>query len=1294
MLIICFCCLGKLAEKVHAKDINCRELAQTYLIKANDRNIFSYPSYSTTITQTSHFEDSIYILSSSSSPSGSVISRLNLYTLDFDWSKFYNVDFQRFVITTDQQRLVTSYASTGLLGTIIFCTNDILEKDLQTYFCYTNTNFDISTSVIHMESKNSSHVYLYLTSTIYLSKLCTLDISGQSVEPLNCKRFYDGFYNLKKIVLARTVNKIIIMFELVGSNHLAFSEYDVSNETPSTRFGIDCLGGSTNCITEDDPQMLVNENTNTFYVLVKHGNNGLYFLSVKIGELNLSGSNSFEFKLTFSSIRSHDLALNNDNKEVWAVYEVSSTQLMFAKYNTESNTFDNPVYYSSSRYTKLHFTDISTVVLGSNGTNMTIGRVDFGLDEHTDFSTIYLSTGTSISVFIANAPIDYASNSSITLSTYGFLSITSISSSKNPRSDLQWGYDLVFIQNDDEVQKIRLAQTTTTDFCPPLSQNGAMSLDYTFYQISPTKSLGYNISVDSTTGNLKVQNSRSAEESLTSSEFYFIANSTNQNVRAVGYVKFEEENSEGGNPALANFLQKSTFIVGLIVSAVTSILGGSLIQGVWMVFNQQKLLLLFLLINAYIGEGVKFLISQQSFVMLDLDFMNNFLPDVFSTPFFIKGLLDTPQRSDRIKDVGFEWESGAGQYWKLFGCLFLLSMIHFLSFIIKSIWKFFTNGNQEIDFEGGSSQDEEEKEEHKQNSEQDKTKDLESGFEGLEFELENNEPGIEELTPELDQVEDEDSKERHNTTNVGFCQDISKSYEDYKYKHDNIMEESKDEHIGFEDDNGSDYESAGYSYSGEGEDDEDLSDPKQDPPNPKKPGKLKSLLSKIGKLFESKNFWSLYFRAMIESFMGVMIITLNEMKTNKLETGFQMISLALSVIIFIGYFLFYCFTWGICFCEFIERIEIAQKKAQRKLEREQDSDYEEGQSESTEEDEGKEEMFYEELLADLSKEPVAALHVPLVLTRIVVFTFLIIAFDVFTKDTVWMQFMALYIFQILYLYQTVMYPKFEWWPLNNIYRINEAFLCVFILLFALLRTADDYKGYSSTSIIVLLIFLNTSTVIFLQTCGGYIQAKKVIKEAIIYFKKKEKVEPEPEPAPASKPKRKKVKKDMRQCYFDVTNMTIMGETAQISSTTEEEIIEENSEHSENPPSKRKKRRKKANMSSKYEDILKYKDHKAYLSEQEKRKLKKAKTFERRKQKKVNKALKRMGNDIFKDQIPEVRNSFQESGRNTIKRHESGPTTLRTTTLGHLSHRHMTSMNIFPPLFQNGLKEETKNSDRL
>ena len=59
--------------------------------------------------------------------------------------------------------------------------------------------------------------------------------------------------------------------------------------------------------------------------------------------------------------------------------------------------------------------------------------------------------------------------------------------------------------------------------------------------------------------------------------------------------------------------------------------------------------------------------------------------------------------------------------------------------------------------------------------------------------------------------------------------------------------------------------------------------------------------------------------------MGVMIVTMTEIKTVFTGDKVDTMSLMFAIVVFCIYFIFYCFTWSICFCEFIIRFEDSQE---------------------------------------------------------------------------------------------------------------------------------------------------------------------------------------------------------------------------------------------------------------------------------------------------------------------------------------------------------------------------------
>ena len=164
---------------------------------------------------------------------------------------------------------------------------------------------------------------------------------------------------------------------------------------------------------------------------------------------------------------------------------------------------------------------------------------------------------------------------------------------------------------------------------------------------------------------------------------------------------------------MAKILQRLTFIFGIFVSLLSAVLGGSLIQGVWMVFNQQKMLILFLLVDIYFDSEIEFIIQQQSFVMMNLDIVSGFLPEFISHPFFSNELMNNPQTSDPLKGLGFESQSAFREYWKFFLGIFVLINLHFLSSFIRNVYYVCKNRQkkakeietEEEECEGGSSEE-------------------------------------------------------------------------------------------------------------------------------------------------------------------------------------------------------------------------------------------------------------------------------------------------------------------------------------------------------------------------------------------------------------------------------------------------------------------------------------------------------------------------------------------------------------------------------------------------------------
>jgi len=70
---------------------------------------------------------------------------------------------------------------------------------------------------------------------------------------------------------------------------------------------------------------------------------------------------------------------------------------------------------------------------------------------------------------------------------------------------------------------------------------------------------------------------------------------------------------------------------------------------------------------------------------------------------------------------------------------------------------------------------------------------------------------------------------------------------------------------------------------------------------------IKSILPWILRALSSDGYWNIYFRFMIESFMGVLVMSVSEIKTSGAATSWQRFSLSLAYILLIIFLAFYAF---------------------------------------------------------------------------------------------------------------------------------------------------------------------------------------------------------------------------------------------------------------------------------------------------------------------------------------------------------------------------------------------------
>ncbi|CAI2367623.1 unnamed protein product [Moneuplotes crassus] len=910
--------------------------------------------------------------------------------------------------------------------------------------------------------------------------------------------------NIQQIALHPYRKGLLAIYS--DQTRISFIELDLDNLGLKTHLTFDCINIAANCLMETliNPKITRGEDARTYYALYEERYYQI-FTRLVINRDDHDVSQIVHYRIYYyQGTLKNNLVLTKDNKAIWVIFQDTHSWFDIIKYDTTMHEFRFRKRVAFSQLYNFRITDQRDIYIANVKNNLEVYTFDY---DHGAID-IFDSYTLNFDVY-PNVPYSLITGLSSNLTTLNIMKSSSVAI-YDPNVDLSLNLsrtyvdDFIFIDSEKDFN-ITSGKLTITPFCPPLSISGIGKLNYDIKQLKPNEALGYTLSVDPETGNLTILSPKNANNDIVQSEFLI---STHKQLPTHNY-SWTHNIKITATPnkevfSMLKYLQIGTFVIGILISFLSALLGGSLIQGVWMVFNQQKLLLLILLIDIYFDADIEFLIQQQSFVVMDLDFMNGFLPDFILSPFFIEGFMDKPQSSESLKGIGFETQSAFREYWKLFLGLFILVIVHAIAGTVRKVcqvWKRKRANNKiraEIELEGGSSEE--------SKGEMDSKNRLNNFNDDIRDLIYRNEESLNRLDTGMvgqyeNHIDDSDLQEAHhlNSSNPN-SQDLSSLEEDIR------------------------------------------------------PQRIKKgccllccrlscswLWSRATGFFKPEIFWFLFIRGMIESFMGVMIVAMSEVKMVVVGGEVELVSVMCSVVLLGVYFGFYCFVWSVCFCEFIMRFDRSQEVCQV-----QGGEDEENEDQNQDNDQIKEPVFYEELLTHLSKEPFVAFHIPLVLTRIFVFTFLIVIFESFPKGMSWFLFLILLFCQFLYLLQTWMFPKFEWWVLNSIYKINESFLFVFILIFGLMNHENDYEGYLSASLIVLLIFSNTSIVILLQSCGNCIQGFKIYNQIGDYLKQESK----PEIKKAVKPKKKRRK----VVVFDVATFEVQPEVPPETMTINQETM--------------------------------------------------------------------------------------------------------------------------------------------
>ncbi|CAI2385240.1 unnamed protein product [Moneuplotes crassus] len=1052
MILILILCSAKgengstkreLQERVTCSDTTTTKTCKRDIITLNTTSTLKIKSI--TQTSTPSYTSSYLMLSS---PPGTTFCKYDFTQLNYCWST--NLSYEAMVITPDESKLIASVdgSQAGGPGIVyyIFSLSQLGVQSITRLSGYSSGSFP-SNSAPHMEAVNGTHIYTF-TNTIYGTiELNLLDISTGSSSYIR----YQSYYSFVQIVYSKKLDSILIMYQMLSSKDLRFGRYDYSADSQLSFAGIDCPNsGGSNCAYGISSAKAINDDQTIAYLL-------FYFEPYKTNfiSLNFVGSNAVHGKTFTPSVEAEqEYFLNYYSGLVYMVFRATSSKSVLAIYNTSTDSFGSQTYESQISYRALLYQNSKFQILGTENSKVIIGfsEQEF-FKNHLDLqnSTVTIneaSDGIATEKSDSLAIIEKTSYTLFSLSVIDMSTIEVVSSQKNPMGENYCDYSLNFYENPKEIT-IDKELNQTIDFCLINPADNSTTLTYDFVQKEGEDEASYTMSKDQKTGKLNLYNS---EASLLTKTYEYTITTTlgnsGQNFTEDLTIK-EEIDSE--DREVYEAMQNSVIAVGAIASVLGGILGGTLIQALWMVLNQQKLLLFFILIDTYMHVFVRLILTKQNFGLLNFGFLNDLLPDFMTGPSMIDKL-NQAQKTPTVEEIGFDLESFVRSYWLFIQLLVLFIFLHTVCIILLCIFP-------------SLSKKEEKESNKKQEEAKEKTKDNKS-FTRAEtrVNLVCRDSMIKFGVSRLDEQKKESSEFNNVFQERDEESEKSPSHPQKSFQRPLSISSSSQE----------------------------ISSRSSSLASSKSPALPchKKLLKWFGSKISSNFFWDVYFRMFLESFMGAVLVTVNEIKTNKRNSSSETLSFALSCIVVVIYMAFYVFVCVVGVREMKRRkriFEDVKRRDRRDQYRERD-----GVVEVDEEIKDCDKKIYAELFRDLKYTPYAALHQPLNLTRVVIMIF-IVALDIFNSSTIWLLFCLILSLQILYTVQAICIPKFDWWPLKVIYILNEIFFTAFIVIFGLLKSAQDWKSPTTKNIVITLIFLNSIQVIFFQIWGNIIQGKKTIR---------------------------------------------------------------------------------------------------------------------------------------------------------------------------------------------------------
>ncbi|CAI2385364.1 unnamed protein product [Moneuplotes crassus] len=1054
------------------------------------------PNYNFITKDISEGDTHVYIMATNEIQSPTLFLRYNPDAFTWNWRFMIqnNKIFEKMRVTPNEKYIITSLLPQDSVITQALYIYKIDEKSLIPFQEIFRTNSQVVKSINHIEVINNTNFWFVAEMDGSKIQLISWDIESKSGTTL--LELSTTGHNFGEIYYDSITNSALIMYQIKATNALRFGGTYMGDNTVYKSVGMDCTSSACS-ISRYTPKTIDTANS-ILYTATNYDSFSVLFFSLKFKSNDIINGKTFASS-SGNSAESIE-SLTHHDKFIYILFKTggSGSKSVLAKYSITDQKFTEYLETDSS-YIRVFHKNTRIFFAGNKGEDIAVGSC------YQDFSTssfkiesgrTQLSTSTD-----ELSPLSISSSGFGEQSPQGSITtdIDQIIASENTQERVK------LFEANSERQSIKKGSNSTIEICLPYSHTNNSDFKYSFKQIEGDK-MNYIFSYDPATKKINLE---SKEYSLEEKNSTFRATATSQSTGNTYETDFNvNEGIDSEDPEVAEQVQKKIILFGVIISIFGALIGGTLIQAAWIVINQQKLLLFFILINTYMDVHVRLVLTIQSFGLFNFSFLNAILPDFIASPSFIDKM-SQEQETETLEEIGLSFQSFIKIYW-IYVQVFMLVIIFHLTarifFKLFPILRILYSHDEKGDVNNKDLSI------HEENSQNNYQRGSISNNEIIHEESKDEENKDEESKDE--ENKDKESKDEENKDEESKDKEKSKSSDlqeeggggencESPFKQSCAFQNTNG-HINAEDSKLPNLDLSGLPLNDEPDYPEEQKAPleeqkekipEQIPSNPGEivvaPKKKRSLCKIFKNLFkrvipwvlktlDSNFFYHVYFRMIMESYMGVMIVTVNEIKTNGGSSSSEIVSLVIAYIFFLMYLAFYAFICLICYLEYKKRTSYYGARYATEGEGYRPKDAEK--------------KFYGELFKDLNTKPYAVFHQPLNLGRILVMVLGVMVLNFYDNTTVWAFFLIIYFLQIGVVYQAKKYPKFTWWPLKMIYLINEVYLLLFVGIFGLLRSHQDWENPMSKSLVLTLIFTNTVIVLFFQICGNYIQTKKVVKD--------------------------------------------------------------------------------------------------------------------------------------------------------------------------------------------------------